>query len=156
MTPLLNDLPESATPSVADSQLARESSRHLTNILSSETESLRISVHPDSGREKSIVIPLPALRLLTEILTEIAKGNAVALIPVRAELTAQQAADLLNVSLPYLIDLLESGAIPSRNDGTLSRVLYEDVMAYKRKTDGERLKALEELSALDQELGLEY
>jgi excisionase family DNA binding protein len=156
MTPSLNDLPDAMTPSVADSQLARESSWHLTNILSSETESLRISVHPDSGREESIVIPLPALRLLTEILTEMAKGNAVALIPVRAELTAQQAADLLNVSRPYLIELLESGAIPFRKDGTHRRVLFEDVMAYKRKNNGERLKALEELSALDQELGLGY
>lgn len=82
MTPLLNDLPDSVRPSVADSQLARESSWLLTNILRSETESLRISVHPDSGREESIVIPVPALRLLTEILTEMAKGNAIALIPI--------------------------------------------------------------------------
>ena len=62
-------------------------------------------------------------------------------------------ASLLNVSRPYLIDLIEKGQIPHRKFGTHRRVLFEDLTAYKQKTDAARLKALEELSALDQKLG---
>ncbi len=156
MAALLSDLPEAVTPSAADTQLARESSRQLAKLLGARRESVQVRVHPDGGEEETVAIPLSAFRLLTDILTEMAKGNAVTLIPVHAELTTQQAADLLNVSRPYLIELLEKGAIPFRKVGTHRRILFHDLMAYKRKIDRERLKALEELSALDQELGFGY
>jgi excisionase family DNA binding protein len=152
----LTDLPEAVTPSPADTQLAQESSRRLAKILGAKRESVRLLVRAEGGTEETIAIPLPAFSLLADILTEMAKGNAVTLIPVHAELTTQQAADLLNVSRPYLIDLLEKGAIPFRKVGKHRRVLLQDVMTYKRKTDQARLKALEELSALDQELGFGY
>ncbi len=156
MAALLSDLPEAVTPSAADTQLARESSRQLAKVLGTRRESVQVRVHPDGGEEETVAIPLSAFRLLTDILTEMAKGNAVTLIPVHAELTTQQAADLLNVSRPYLIELLEKGAIPFRKVGTHRRILFHDLMAYKRKIDRERLRALEELSALDQELDFGY
>lgn len=156
MTRLLTDLPESVTPTPADTQLAQESSRRLTTLLGASTHSVRVRVQSEGGGEDTVTIPLPAFRLLTGILTEMAKGNSVTVIPSSTELTTQQAADLLNVSRPFLIDLLEKGAIPFRKVGSHRRVRFDDLMAYKQKTDQNRLKALEELSALDQELGLGY
>jgi excisionase family DNA binding protein len=150
-----SNLPETVTPSAADTRLAQESSRRLAKILGARKKNFRFRIQPDES-EEAITIPRSAFRLLADILTEMAQGNAVTLIPVHAELTTQQAADLLNVSRPYLVELLEKGAIPFRKVGTHRRVLFRDLMAYKEKTDRKRLQALEELSALDQELGLGY
>jgi excisionase family DNA binding protein len=153
MSTALSDLPGTVTPSPADTKLAQESSRKLAKLLRAKKKELRLCVQSGNGPEETVAVPLAAFRLLADILTEMARGNAVTLIPVHAELTTQQAADLLNVSRPNLIDLLEKGQIPYRKVGTHRRVLFQDLMAYKQKTDAARLKALEELSALDQELG---
>jgi excisionase family DNA binding protein len=153
MATLPSDLPEALTPSPADTQLARESSRRLANLHVGRKGSVRLHVETDGGKEETVAVPLLALDILTVILGEMAKGNAVTCLPTHAELTTQQAADLLNVSRPYLIELLEKGAIPFRKVGTHRRVLLHDLMAYKHTVDQQRRKALEELSALDQELG---
>src|ERR1700722_13211039 len=156
MAALHSDLPETVTPSAADTQLAQESSRRLAKILGARKKNVRFHIQQDDAPEEAIAIPLPAFRLLADILTEMAKGNAVTLIPVHAELTTQQAADLLNVSRPYLVSLLESGVIPYRKIGTRRRVLFEHLMAYKRAEDAKRMEALNELTRQAQELNLGY
>lgn len=154
MTTTLNRISDLVSPSPQDSELAAKSSRRLVALLGREAK-LSLRALSDS-QEETIEIPLSAFRLLSDILTEMAKGNAVTFIPVHAELTTQQAADFLNVSRPYLIDLLEKGTIPFHKVGTHRRVLFKDLVKYKTHIDKKRLEALEALSQADQELGLGY
>jgi excisionase family DNA binding protein len=156
MTAVALNLPEAVTPTEADTRLAEESSRRLTRLLGKRHRRLSLSVQADDEVEETIAIPVPAFRLLTDILTEMAQGNAVTLMPVHAELTTQQAAELLNVSRPFLIRLIEKGQIPFRKVGTHRRIRFDDLMGYKRNVDQDRLKVLEELAAEAQKHGMGY
>lgn len=104
--------------------------------------------------EPTVKIPASAARLLVQILDEMSRGNAVKIVPIHAELTTQEAADLLNVSRPTLIQILEQGQIPFRKVGTHRRILFAKAMEYKRKVESDRKAALAELVAYDQEIGL--
>ena len=157
MAILLAAIEETAPPTAADARLALESNRRLTTLLAARPKkTLRVRIEPENESEESISIPVTAFRLLNSILAEMAKGDAVALIPVHAELSTQQAAQILNVSRPFLIEQLEKGVISYRKVGTHRRVMFKDLMEYKQTMDRNRLNALEELSAIDQELGLGY
>lgn len=84
------------------------------------------------------------------------KGNAVTVMPIYVELSTQQTAELLNVSRPYLVNLLESGKIPFRKVGVHRRVMAKDVIDYQKAIDNERLKALDDLAAQAQDIGMGY
>jgi excisionase family DNA binding protein len=157
MATLLRDFPDAVTPTPDDARLAEVSSRLLTKMRGrAKKGTVRLRVESNDEHEETVAIPLAAFCLLTDILTEMAKGNAITLIPIHAELTTQQAADLINVSRPFLIEQLEKGEIPFRKVGKHRRILFADLMKYKHAMDRNRLKALEKLSAIDQELGLGY
>lgn len=98
-------------------------------------------------------LPHSVFGVLEQVVAEMAKGNAVRVLPVHAELTTQQAADLLNVSRPYLIRLLEEGTINHSMVGSHRRVKLADLIVYKEKRDSERLAALDEMSREAQEEG---
>ena len=93
---------------------------------------------------------------LFEALGQMANKSVDRIVPGQSELATQQAADLLNVSRPYLVELLESGRIPSRKVGTHRRVLASDLHAFRMKDDAERKLALDELTAEAQKHGLGY
>jgi excisionase family DNA binding protein len=93
----------------------------------------------------------PALSALLELLRHIGKGNAVTLVPVHEMLTTQQAADVLNVSRPFLISLLDKGLIPYDTVGRHRRIKADDLFAYKRTRDKKRREALAGLAELDGE-----
>jgi excisionase family DNA binding protein len=157
MATLFSEIRDALPPTADDARLAQESGRRLARVLARKRKRpLQVRIQSEGEPEVSIAIPISAFRLLNDILTEMAKGNAVTLIPVHAELTTRQAAEILNVSRPFLIEQLEAGRIPYRKVGTHRRVMFSDLMAYKRKTDRNGHKALEELSAIDQKLGLGY
>lgn len=157
MATLNSDFPETITPTPDEAILAQESSRRLSRFVSTKRKKLlQLRIQPDDAPEETVSIPESAFRLLNEILTQMAKGNAVTLIPVHAELTTQQAADILNVSRPFLVEQLEKGFIPYRKVGTHRRIFFKDLMDFKEAMIRNRLKALEKLAAQSQELGMGY
>jgi excisionase family DNA binding protein len=106
---------------------------------------------------QSLELPESVYRVLVETVRELAEGNAVAVLPVRAELTTQEAADLLGVSRPYLIKLIEQGTVPcTLTTGNHRRLRLSDVLAYRRARDEDRRAALDEMSAEAERLGLRY
>jgi len=146
---------EAVIPSNKEVALAEKSSRILLAYIKT-TKNPTLQLVGSNKGDKKITLPLQALQLLVGILKEMGQGNAVSLILIHSELTTQEAADLLNVSRPYLIDLLEEGKIPFRTVGTKRRILAKDVLRYKASIDKKRLKALEALSKQAQELDMGY
>ncbi len=147
MSPLLND---PVQPTESESQIARDASRTLAHYVKSD---LSVTL---AGTDDAIVLPAAAVRLLVDLLSAMAEGNAVTLVPINAEMTTQQAADLLGVSRPFLVKEIEQGRIPHRKVGTHRRILFRDLMAYKRAHETTRANALDELAAQAQDLDMGY
>jgi len=131
----------------ADAEAIRELDSSLARIAGGEA----CIIGPNGER---IGMPASVQRLLSAMVHELARGNGVTIAPVHAELTTQQTADLMNVSRPFLVHLLESGAIPFHRVGTHRSVRLQDVMAYRNARSQERRAALAEMARDAQELGL--
>lgn len=143
-------------PDDKEIELAQISSRILSTLSLKKAKSVDIQLETSKNHRDCVELPISAFKLLINILTQMAEGNAVTLIPVHAELTTQEAADLLNVSRPFLIRLLEERKIPFRKVGTRRRVLFHDLMVYKNKIDSARRKVLDELADEAQTLDMGY
>lgn len=142
-------------PDKQDSKLAKQSSKKLEQYVKLN-KIPTFQMTDEKGKVIKINLPASAFNLLINILSQMSKGNAVTLIPVHAELTTQEAADLLNVSRPYLVKILDSGEIPYHKVGTRRRVLAEDILKYKSNIDNARLKTLEKLSQQAHDLDMGY
>lgn len=150
MSALRNDQIITPPTSPEESELARTSSRLLAACIG-HGKTARLRVIDGNG---VIEVPVAALRMLVDILTNMAAGNAMSLVPIHAELTTQQTADFLNVSRPYVVGLLERGELAHHKVGTHRRVRFSDLMAYKQAQLSKSKARLVELAKLDQELGL--
>jgi excisionase family DNA binding protein len=139
-------------PSARDAEVARDSSRLLAACIGrGKTATLRVI----DGKQ-DITVPVSALRLLVDILAQMARGNAVTIVPYNAELTTQQAADFLQVSRPYLVALLDRGELTHRKVGTHRRIEFRELLAYRERSLVKQRKALDELARQAQELDLGY
>lgn len=141
-------------PSAQDAAMARVSGQVLSPFVQQKA-SLVLQVR-EAGQDKPLELPAGAVALLMDILEAIAAGRGVTLIPENAELTSVHAAEVLNVSRPFLIKLLEDNVLPHRKVGKHRRIRMEDVMAYKAKIDRDREAVLDQLAREAQELEMGY
>ena len=143
----------SIDPGDVDTEVAGRAARRINDYLSSHPGEDLIEALGEIGADDALVIPRPTVVLLAQVLSLLESGHGVQIIPKDAELTTQQAADVLNVSRPYLIGLLESRQIPFRKVGRHRRITFEALMEYKRQDDLKRRTAADDLADLSQELG---
>lgn len=122
------------------------------------TPTTRVQLVAEAEAEPTtITVPAEALKLFIEVLDHLSDGVGVAIVPANAELTTQQAADMLGISRPYLIDriLQPEGPVPFRTIGRHRRIRFSDVDTYRRQDEIQRKEAADELTRIALELGMD-
>ncbi len=143
-------------PTSQESEQARAAVRALAG-LPRRRSPRTIRVQPEGTAEQVIVtVPTEAFELFLDILAQMANGNAVSIVPVHAELTTQQAADMLGVSRPFLVALLDQGKLRYRTVGTHRRIRAGDVLVFKEKDAACRQSIADELTDEGEKHGLGY
>lgn len=145
-------LDETFVPSEKDTEKAKVFSRILAREFAPET---RVTIQRESDGE-AIEIPRPVFDVLMKVLAVMSEGKAFSLIPTDEELTTQQAADILNVSRPYLNKILDLGEISHRKVGRNRRIKFSDLLEYKKVQESNSKVALQELADEAQELDMGY
>ncbi|MBL4837685.1 MAG: helix-turn-helix domain-containing protein [Kordiimonadaceae bacterium] len=140
-------------PNQEAAQLARSSASELSRLLSEKPDADRASVKMDGH---NMILPRQAISLLRDLLADMAQGSAVTIVPMHAEMTTQQAANILNVSRPHLIKLLGQGELNFTKVGTHRRIRFEDLMEYKQKLKQQSAQAMDELVEQAQEHEMGY
>ena len=143
---------DTITPTERDKQFSTTGSQILSRFISNhETVRLRAA---EPGTE--IVLPDAVVRLLRDVMTHFAEGQSVTVVPRRAELSTNEAADLLGVSRPFLVKLLDTGQIACRRVGEHRRIPLDDLLRYREENKAKRLEVIAELQAQAQELNMGY
>ena len=150
----MNKIAHPRRPTEAEADLARRAAGRLAARVADGTP-LRLRLEGDAP-EEALELPPSAVALLRDALEALAAGRGVAVVVQEAELTTVEAAEVLGVSRPYLIRLLEERRIPHRKVGRHRRVRADDVMAYKAAIDAEREAVLDRLAAEAQAQGMGY
>ncbi|HEY9389077.1 MAG TPA: helix-turn-helix domain-containing protein [Mycobacteriales bacterium] len=142
-------------PDENDVSIAIGALPHIKDYLARHPEVGTVRLVVDGEDGETLVVPRGAVELLARILAHMAAGHGVSVVPSHAELTTQQAADILNVSRPFLIGLLDAGEIEYRRVGAHRRIKAASLLDYMRRDDKRRRDAADELSALTRDLGLD-
>lgn len=137
-------------------EVAARGQQVLAPFAASKARIQRIQLIDEQNQMHQIEVPTSALRLLADVLGALADGNAVKIVPIHAELTTQEAADMLNVSRPHLVKLLEQRELPHHMTGKHRRVRFADLLRYKAERDRVSEQAMKELAEQAQELGMGY
>ncbi len=145
-------------PKSRDIDLAVKASSEMRTFLSGDGKGdVRFSLRRATDRGSvEFLLPQTIVEFLFSTIRHIADGNAVTLVPIHAELTTQEAANLLNVSRPYLIQLLEKGKIKFHKVGRHRRILFADILKYQEESKNKSRKARDELTKEAQDLDLGY
>tara|TARA_R110002072_G_scaffold271208_2_gene431166 strand:- start:10851 stop:11303 length:453 start_codon:yes stop_codon:yes gene_type:complete len=141
-------------PTVAEMEQAKVSSRTLSKY--ADVDRVQLSLRGSNGESDDLVLPGHVLQILLNVLSEMSRGNAISLIPYHQEISTQEAANLLNVSRPFLVGLLEQNKIPFRKVGAHRRLLLQDLLDYKELIEQSRSQTLDELARLSQDEGMGY
>ncbi len=136
---------EPIVPTTEDAALAKKARQALASH-QAQFMGLHVQIVQKRKTRERLLLPPSAVRLLFTILDEMSVGNAVTLIPVHAELTTQEAADVLNVSHPFLVNLLDEQKIAYRKVGTHQRILFSNLMRYKHQIVADRRATLDQLT----------
>jgi excisionase family DNA binding protein len=153
------NLNEIVPPSEVEAQQAAHAARALAALLNpSNRRSSHVLLRSEAstGEQDAVSVPRGAFELFVKILEQMAQGNAVTIVPIHAELTTQEAANLLNVSRPFLIGLLDQGKIPFHKTGTHRRIRFENLLTYMRQEEQRQAQVMSELAAEAQKLDLGY
>lgn len=144
---------DAVRPDQADIKTAAAAMPSMRDYFSNHPTHRPVALVVEDEHRETVTVPRSAFVLLARILEHMARGEGLSLVPAHAELTTQQAADLLNVSRPFLIQLLEDGAIEYRKIGSHRRVRADSLVEYMRADDRDRRSAADDLTALAQEFG---
>lgn len=142
------------SPSIETSTEAQKALQTLRAFSRNKVRQQTLTISGDEA--VTVQLPPETFELLMDILAQLAGGNGVTVVPINAELTTQQVADMLNVSRPYVVKILDEGAMPFRKVGTHRRVKVADLLAYKAQDTQKRQEAMEALAAQAQDLDMGY
>lgn len=155
MTTVLSGSVEAVSLPEEDATLARDTGLALAGFVHDDERRLTLRLEDrQSGQTVEVSVPAAALRILIKALASLSEGHSVTLLPLDAYLSTQQAADLLGVSRPYFVKLLEGGKIPFRKVGAQRRVRLEALRRYIATYQQEASAALDQMSADAQHAGL--
>jgi excisionase family DNA binding protein len=144
----------SIAPGSVDAEVAARTARRIRDYLNSHPDEDPLEIHVEGDNNEVLVVPRAGAAMLAQVMGLIEQGQGVTIVPSAAQLTTQQAADMLNVSRPYLIGLLEAEQIEYNKVGRHRRIPFTALMEYKRRADQKAREAADELSDLGQEIGL--